>query len=563
MRSRHEASDALEVIEEPPSASLDLFTHFIEQVGDFAMLLDVQAQVLWASQSLCALTGAERHKSDLAALFSLSSLELIKEAIEQLSTSSQPLSLVCTLMTRQAPAPVSIRFFRAQAKGQVWGVGTQLTALPDFTQQLLHQSLHDELTGLPNRKYFRMLVEQYFTGSKMLDNFAFAVLDVDGFKAVNEAMGHQKGDHLLQQVACRLRGVLRANDLVARTGGDEFSIVLTGPADRAEAQRILREAIRAIRQPVDIDGLSVQVSASAGVSFYPEQGSQYDCLHRKADQAVHLAKQEGKNRCVLFSNTIAHTLGAQLTMEAAMRRGLANGEFYMVYQPLLTNQGKLLGCEALMRWTRADGTSVPPSEFIPVAEDSELIEELGAFAIESALANLCWMDQRGLRGLYVSVNVSPKQLSLPGFDTWLQETLNRYEVAPRRLVLELTESCLMCEPTRINELLHAIVKTGVRLSLDDFGTGYSCLSYLKTYPISVLKVDKSFICDITDSKVDRAIVRTVVELAHALKLVTVAEGIETAEQVATLKALNVDYFQGYHFGKPMPPVEFISRFSPS
>lgn len=562
MQGQCESQVTLEVIEEPQGDALGLFTRFIEQVGDFALLLDHQAQVLWTSQSLYALTGAVRHKADLPSLFSSSSLGLIKEAMEQLGAQDGPLSLVCTLMTRSAPVPVSIRFFRAQTTGQFWGVGTQLTCLPDFTQQLLHQSLHDDLTGLPNRKYFRMLVEQYFTGSKMLDNFAFAVLDVDGFKAVNEALGHQKGDQLLQEVANRLRGVLRANDLVARTGGDEFSIVLTGNTERAEVQRIVREAIRAIRAPVEIEGLTLQVSASAGVSFYPEQGTQYECLHRKADQAVHLAKQEGKNCCVLFSNTVAHSLGAQLTMEAAMRRGLANDEFFMAYQPLLTSQGKLIGCEALMRWKRSDGTSVPPNEFIPIAEESELIDELGAFAVESALAHLVWLDNQGLGGLYTSVNVSPKQLTTPGFGARLQETLDRYAIAPKRLVLELTESSLMSDPVRVNELLNSIVKTGVRLSLDDFGTGYSCLSYLKAYPISVLKVDKSFIQDITRSKADRAIVRTVVELAHALKLLTVAEGIETAEQAAALQALNVDFFQGYHFGKPMLPLEFLARFRP-
>lgn len=444
----------------------------------------------------------------------------------------------------------------------LWLVGQDLSQVREIENQLRLMATHDVLTGLPNRAVLSERLEWHIHDSRRRKaRFATVALDLDGFKKVNDALGHLAGDVLLKEIASRIKACVRDVDTVSRTGGDEFVLVLPDMPDHGAAQSACNRIIDAIRRPVMLQGQEAYVSASVGIALYPEHGGTVSELTQHADLAMYQSKHQGKNRITFYMPELKSVSSNQMSLEASMHSALREGEFLVHYQPLVDPHGCIRGVEALMRWQRADGTWVSPGDFIPVAENNGLITLLGDYVIRAACMQLKRFDEAGLPGLYMSVNVSPRQLRNPNFEKNLLRALEMPGVDPSRLVLEITEGLLMSGQERTQALLRKIAATGVRFSLDDFGTGYSCLAYLKTYPISALKIDRSFLAGIEKDDVSRSIVKAILDLARALKLATVVEGVETAEHAALLKEMSVDYLQGYLYSRPVPPEELLRRFA--
>jgi diguanylate cyclase (GGDEF)-like protein len=537
---------------------------FSEFACDYAFTLGPEGQVEYAND--------QSRKFMVVPVKSLLFCSLLNEdcvAAAQLAIEKAylegPQSLPLTLRASTgAQAPIHARVFWDVATRSLWVIGHDLSKVRKVEEDLRHLATHDALTGTPNRVLLKERIDWHIhDAQRNKSGFALVAIDLDGFKKVNDALGHLAGDELLTVVATRIQACVRKVDTVSRTGGDEFVLVLANSFDVKSVQLVCLRVLDALRRPIEVQGQDVYISASIGVALYPEHGQSQAELAQHADMAMYQAKQQGKNRVSFYAPELQSVSSSQLSLEASMHSAIRNGEFLVYYQPLVTCAGVITGCEALMRWRKPDGTWVSPVDFIPVAENNGLITLLGDYVVRAAAMQLRRFDEAGLTGLYMSVNVSPRQLRHPNFEKNLEKVLKLTGIDPSRLVLEITEGILMNEQQVTQALLRKISATGIRFSLDDFGTGYSCLAYLKTYPISVLKVDRSFLQDVETDEVSRAIVQAIISLARALKLHTVVEGVETEAQAKVLKTMGADYLQGYLFGRPMPPSELIEKFGPA
>ena len=416
---------------------------------------------------------------------------------------------------------------------------------------LQHQALHDALTGLPNRAFLNQRLTDVLGAAAESDEpVALALIDLDRFKNVNDTLGHAAGDVLLQHVAARLTGALRAGDLVARFGGDEFAVLL--PATNViEASEIVRRILTALSLPCLVNGRSIEITGSIGLAASPLHGRTAAALLRKADVAMYAAKR-GSGDFVVYDAALDR-------LEEQLRTALRDRAFALAYQPIYDLDGTLRGSEALIRWPQADGTSIPPNAFIPPAEDCGLIVPIGEWVLRTACAqNAAW--NRVDAQLQVSVNVSTKQLADPHFVRTVEAALRDTGLEPELLELELTETAFSANIDRNAAVVKELRALGVRIAVDDFGTGYNSLATLRSYEFDTLKLDMCFVTDIAESAVDRAIASAVITAAHTLGARVVAEGIETAEQLATLVALHSDCGQGYLFSKPVPAERFAQQF---
>ena len=425
---------------------------------------------------------------------------------------------------------------------------------------LTYQATHDDLTGLPNRVLLEDRVSQALARSRRLGTcVAVMFLDVDRFKVINDSLGHAVGDELLRTVAKRLRDTLRPEDTIARFGGDEFVIVTENWSATDSPALLAARIAEVVSMPVRIDGADVVATVSIGVA---EAGSSYDAgsLLRDADAAMYYAKERGRDCCILFDSAMREAANHRLETEGALRRALNCGELRVHYQPLVEiASGRPIAVEALVRWQQDDGSLVLPKDFIPVAEETGLIIPLGATVLREACRQVAaWRREiPGLGQLWLSVNLSARELLNPGIVEQVQEALSTAGLEPSLLCLEITESVLLDDAESCARSLQALHALGVRIGVDDFGTGYSSLTYLKRLAVDILKIDQSFVAGlgVATPNRDRAIVAGVVDLANAFALTTVAEGVETAEQVTQLSALGCGLAQGYHFCRPLPPEE--------
>ncbi|HEX7300050.1 MAG TPA: EAL domain-containing protein [Solirubrobacteraceae bacterium] len=422
--------------------------------------------------------------------------------------------------------------------------------------QLSWQANHDPLTGLPNRALFLERLSRSL--SRRSGHTAVLFVDLDDFKVVNDSLGHAAGDRLLRVVAERLTHVLRPEDVIARFGGDEFTVVLPGLASEQDAVAVARRISEALREPVVIDGERRYISASVGLTqSAPEEAIDADSLLRDADAAMYRAKELGKSRCETFDASMRRDAVERLELESGLRKALDEGELRLAYQPVVTlADGRIIAVEALLRWHHPVHGVIEPLRFIPTAERNGLIIPIGAWVLHEACLQLAaWGDER----LSMSVNVSARQLGSSDFVESVRSALDGSGVAPGRLCLEITETAMMADLGAMIHTLNALKGIGVRLAVDDFGVGYASLRQLRELlPVDTLKIDKSFVDGITDDADDAAIVEGVVRLAHSLGLQAVAEGVETAEQVALLQAWSCQAGQGYHFARPVEP-EGIAR----
>jgi diguanylate cyclase (GGDEF)-like protein len=423
-----------------------------------------------------------------------------------------------------------------------------------YEVRLLQQAHYDELTGLPNRILLLDRLEQAIATARR-DHLRTALLciDLDRFKNINDTLGHAAGDILLKLATARLSGCVRDPDTLARMGGDEFIIILPGIDDDSGAERVATRIIEAFAQPFDIHGQEHFITASIGITLFPEDGGDGTTLLRNADLAMYQAKESGRNGYRFFTHEINQRMQERLAIEARLRGAVARDELVLHYQPIVDlRTGRPSGVEALVRWRQPDGSISMPGQFIPVAEDMGLIKDIGEWVIATACAAMRdhLLGASSLRR--VAVNVSPRQLREQGFGAFVERVLARHDLPPECLELEITESVLLDDMPETAVNLAMLCALGVRLSIDDFGTGYSSLGYLQRYPFDTLKIDRSFVTASGHSDNAVRLIETIIAMAHGLGMEVVAEGVETETQLALLRERDCDFAQGYYFKRPVP-----------
>jgi diguanylate cyclase (GGDEF)-like protein len=432
-----------------------------------------------------------------------------------------------------------------------------------YQEQLEYQANYDALTGLPNRNLMHDRLRQSVYAQRYVRSIGVVFLDIDHFKFVNDSLGHNTGDKLLQKVAERLSAAVRDGDTVARLGGDEFILILNDQTGQEVIYRAMQRIIGKVAEPIDIDGQELLVTCSAGISLYPQDGPDVETLLKNADAAMYRAKEKGRNNFQFYTAEMNRQVNERLKMETSLRRALERNEFEVYYQPRIdVESGVLVGCEALLRWQHPDLGLTLPERFIGLAEETGLIVPIGEWVLKSACAQARAWQKNRRAPIAVSVNLSMRQFKQEALTGAVDDALRSSGLDPRLLEMELTESLIMHDTEVAIRVLGRLREIGVAISVDDFGTGHSSLSYLTRLPISALKIDQSFVQNISGTgRADEGIVaQAIISLAHNLKLKVVGEGVETQPQFEFLKRHSCDEVQGYHFGRPMPAAEF-ERFA--
>jgi diguanylate cyclase (GGDEF)-like protein/PAS domain S-box-containing protein len=437
------------------------------------------------------------------------------------------------------------------------GVFSDITTIKQSAQQLEYLANHDPLTGLPNRALFTDRLESAIARARRhCNHVALLFIDVDRFKVVNDTLGHHIGDQLLKCVAERISRCVRDEDTVTRIGGDEFTVIQEGDPHPEAAAVLARRILKRLARPLLLEQHEIIVSASIGISMYPEDSDDAVTLIKNADAAMYQAKELGRNGYQYYSPEMTAAGSERLKLEGALHYALERNEFLLHYQPQIdVHSGRIIGVEALLRWQHPQLGMVPPMQFIPLAEDTGLIGPIGAWVLQTACKQAKAWQTAGLPPIKIAVNVSGRQISHDHVVDKVQTALAVSGLDSRYLDIEVTESILMEDTERAIMTLNALKQAGVSLSIDDFGTGYSSLSYLKRFPINKLKIDKTFVDGLPDNKDDTAITQAIIAMAHSLGLSVVAEGVETSAQLEFLRTLKCKEVQGYFFSKPLPAQE--------
>jgi len=439
-----------------------------------------------------------------------------------------------------------------------------ITERKEAEARIEYLAYHDELTNLPNRRLLMDRLEHIASiAHRHHTKGALLFLDLDRFKVINDSIGHAAGDALLCEVARRLNESVRAEDSVARLGGDEFMVLL--PELQAneqeagyEASAVAEKLRESLSQPYLLKDHQYHITPSIGIVIFPFDHESGDDILKHADTAMYRAKAAGRNEIRFYHPSMQEAVDARLTLEKELRKALQEGVFQLYYQPLMDNQSQVVGAEALLRWQQAGGSWISPDEFIPVAEETGMILPLGEWVLEQALKQLqrwqkqAWARQPG----FLAINISPRQFHRADFVAGITQALEQHKVKPDLLKLELTENLVIEDVVDTVTKMEALRELGVHLAIDDFGTGYSSLAYLKRLPIDQIKIDKSFVLDLTRDSSDAAIVETIISVAHHMRLGVVAEGVETEDVLQTLKQNNCNIFQGYYFSEPLSSTEF-------
>lgn len=446
---------------------------------------------------------------------------------------------------------------------------TALVAIVLTNQQRLRQAFQiiteqarfDALTRLPNRLYFQDLLGDYIANcERRNEQFALLFIDLDHFKEVNDALGHAAGDELLMIVAQRLKSTLRSDDIVARLGGDEFIVVLKDINEPVHAQMQAQKLLKHIHEPVSLQQQEVIVNASIGIAIYPHDGKNVNQLLKSSDLAMYNAKSLGRGITSFFDQALTEQASSHVELHTAILKGLRNHEFFIEYQPIInSNSGELHSIEALVRWQHPQNGLLPPDAFIPIAEKSGAIRELGNFVLRQACTDIPKLRACGITGR-LAINFSSHQFyDNSAVEVWFA-IMEELQIPPSAFTFEITESMLLPDRERQRNLLLEIHKKGVLLTIDDFGTGYSSTSYLQHFPISMLKIDKSFVNGVPENKHQTALLNALIQMASALEIDVVAEGVETLQQVQFLHAHCADLIQGFYFARPMSLANLIAKY---
>lgn len=434
------------------------------------------------------------------------------------------------------------------------GIFNDVTERMRYQEEIEHHATHDTLTGLANRNLLADRLGQAMGYARRSGRLvAVLLLNIDRFKVINDSLGHGFGDTLLKMLAQRLASCVRESDTIARLGGDEFVIILAEVAQADDVAPVARKIIETLTLPLEMDGQEIFTTASIGISLYPRDGADQEILLKNADTAMYRVKESGRNAYRFYTEDMNARSVEKFKLEAGLRRALERGEFLLHYQPVVSlDTGTITGAEALLRWQSGDRGMVSPADFIPLAEETGLILPIGEWALRAACLEARRLLDRGLPPIAISVNVSVLQFRQKNFVTIVKDALDAAGLSPLLLKIEITESAIMHNPEEAVAILEGLRSLGVAISVDDFGTGYSSLSYLRRFPIDQLKVDRSFVRDVATDPDSATIARAIVALAHNLHLEAVAEGVETAEQLAFLEEIGCDKVQGFLFSRPVP-----------
>jgi len=431
--------------------------------------------------------------------------------------------------------------------------GKDITEQMQTRERLHHLSQHDLLTGLPNRLLFNDRLEQAIPRARRSGNIlAVLLVDMDRFKNINETLGFDCGDHMLQAVGDRLLSSTRDGDTVARLGDDEFAILLEDVQQIDDIPRIIEKIIGSLSQAYYIDDHELFITSSIGVSIFPGDGEQPELLVQNADVAIHHAKESGSNTYRFYESEMNAQSLYRLNLESSLRKALEREEFFLLYQPQINlNTHQIIGFEALLRWAHPELGIVSPIEFIPLLEETGMIEQVGRWVLRKACQTCVLLHKQGFENVSMAVNLSPIQFEDENIASVIKNILDETGLSPNYLELELTESTIMRNAEEATTTLSKLSSMGVAIAIDDFGTGYSSLSYLQKFPINTLKIDRSFVNDIATNDGDANIVSAIISMAHSLGLTVVAEGVEDAEQLMLLQSKQCEYVQGFFFSKPI------------
>ena len=547
----------------PPNAQGHDMRHeldaLMEAAGDVVLRLDQKGLIIFASQRGLALLGAQR--SLLGTPLTPHVIEhdqpALRTAITDATQFHHPSRVEVRIRTGDKETWFELRlsiYLSTSNVAELLIVGRDMSSQHATEERLRHMATHDALTELPNRLLLSDRIRMIIAHARRSgQGFSVATVGLDGFKKVNDGLGHPIGDAVLRQASARLRKTLRDSDTLARVGGDEFVAVLPGTCTDAQIKLVTGRLLATLQSPFEIDNHTIYVGASIGVSIYPQHAEDEVRLVALADAAMSRAKETGKARCVVYSSQQNGPPDHDISLEAAMFQAVREGEFLLYFQPIVDAATRQIqGFETLMRWKHPTLGMVPPVRFIPIAETNGLINLLGGWALKAACVQLRQFEEVAKRALYISVNISPRQFRNDKFLDVLDDALNYSGLDGSKLVLEITEGTLMIDPVHAETILSKMAERKARIAIDDFGTGYSSLAYLKRFPISVLKIDRTFIKDLPESQKDGAICNAVLDLAKHLDLSVVAEGVETEQQMHYLDKRGCQYIQGYLTGKPMP-----------
>ncbi|MDX1695033.1 MAG: EAL domain-containing protein [Ketobacteraceae bacterium] len=442
---------------------------------------------------------------------------------------------------------------------------SDITELHHAQETIEKLAYYDELTGLPNRRLFFDRLNQAIIGAgRSRETFAVCYLDLDGFKNINDSLGHEAGDMLLIEVANRLKGSVRAKDTVSRLGGDEFTLILTDVTSPDDASVVSRNIISALAQPVQLADTSVVVTTSIGIAIYPDDGTELDALTRHADLAMYHAKAAGRNNYQYFTAEMNHKVQARMAMEQRLRRAIESREFVMRYQPIIDAvDGAIISVEAVTEWYE-NGMLVPPETFMPLAEETGLAAEIGQWALRQACMDCLYLNNKSMLDVKVSINISSHQFrNRNQLMKFLDELLETTGVSSRLLQFEINESILSEDVKASVDTLRKIRSRGITLAVDNFGMGYSSLRYLKRFPVDIIKIDQSFVRDVVEDENDAAITSAIIALAHQLDFKVLAEGVETRKHLQFLERYWCDYLQGRYFSQPITVDECVAYINRS
>ncbi|NOT11903.1 MAG: EAL domain-containing protein [Methylococcaceae bacterium] len=439
------------------------------------------------------------------------------------------------------------------------GTVEDISERKNYEHQIKYQATHDSLTGLPNRTILCDRLQQCMNASDRSGReLAVAFIDLDQFKLINDSMGHHVGDNLLITMAKRLSSCLRESDTVVRLGGDEFVLLLNSSHKIEDIAHCMHRILTAVAEPCLIEGRDFVVSCSIGIGLYPGDGADPNTLLKNADSAMYKAKQLGRNNFQFYTSELNEALTERMEIEYRLRRAIEYEEFLLHYQPKVDlATGKVCGAEALIRWQPPGDSLISPLTFIPVAEETGQIEEIGRWVLKNACCKAVEFQKIMGRPIPVAVNMSPRQFRQENLVSLVESVISGTKIDPQCLELEITESCLAQDPRNFIKTLHDLKALGIKLAIDDFGTGYSSMAYLKDFPVDRLKIDKVFVGNLETEPANVPILKAIIALGHSLGLKVVAEGVETAYQQAFLHGIGCDELQGYFFSKPLPADDFV------